>query len=120
EPMPVNLSLLSVQEAGVDTIVGQTMEAISRRVTEAALPQGQAIVADAGAIMRAWLGGTADDYLAYLEKNGHKPPSADVWQDPERSTEIWLQMTRFLRTASFDPAETIIRTSFTDGAFVPN
>lgn len=119
EPMPLGNGLVSVQDAGVDGIVAQTTEAIGRRAAEAALPQGEAMAADAGEILGAWLGGTSDAYLAYLERNGHEPPPVAVWQDPERRDSVWLRATRLLRKASFDPAKTVIRTTFTNGEVVP-
>lgn len=120
EPMPLGIGLVSVEDAGVDGIVAQTTEAIGRRAAEASLPQGEAMAADAGEILSAWLGGTSDAYLAYLESNGHKPPPAAVWKDPERRDSAWLRATRLVRKASFDPANTVIRTTFFNGEFVPD
>lgn len=119
EPMPIGIGLVSVQDAGVEGIVAHTTEAIGRRAAEASLPHGEAMAADAGEILGAWLGGTSDAYLAYLERNGHQPPPAAVWQDPERRDAAWLKATRLLRKASFDPANTVIRTTFTNGEVVP-
>lgn len=119
EPMPSGAGLVSVQDAGVDGIVTQTTEAIARRAAEASLPNAQAIAADAGEILGAWLGGTADAYLAYLERNGHEPPPAGVWQDAERRDRAWLMSTRLLREASYDPAGIVIRTTFANGEAVP-
>ncbi len=112
DPMPLGLGLMSVEDAGVDAVVDQTAEALSRRVAEISLPQGEALVADVEGIMRCWLSGTADEYLAYLEGNGDKPPPVPLWDDPQRRSKEWLESTRALREASFDPSGTIIRTSY--------
>lgn len=117
--MPLGIGLVSVQDVGTDGIVAQTTEAIARRVTEAGLPQGEAMAADVGEILGAWLGGTAEDYLAYLQRNGHEPPPAAVWQDPDQRNARWLKATRLVRKASFDPANAVIRTTFTNGEVVP-
>ena len=118
DPMPLGLGLISVQDSGVDAVVDQTAGALSRRASEISLPQGEALVADVEGIMRAWLGGSADEYLAYLERNGHEPPGT-VWQDPDRRDSLWLNLTRLLRKSSFDPANTVIRTTFTNGELMP-
>jgi len=119
EPTPPAGGLVTIADAGVDGIVTQTTQAIARRAAEASLPNAQAIAADAGEILGAWLGGTADAYLAYLERNGHEPPPAGVWQDPDRRDRAWLRSTRLLREASYDPAGTVIRTTFANGEAVP-
>lgn len=120
EPAPAGMNLISVRKAGADVVVEQTLSSLARQVSEAALPKGDALIADVGTIMRAWLGGSAEDYLAYLEKNGHEPPPVPLWSDPERRGKVWLEMTRSLREASFDPDGTFIRTTFADGKPVPN
>jgi len=120
DPMPAGAKLVSVQQAGAQAVVEQAARALSRRVAEASLPDGQSLVSDAGSILNAWLGGSADDYLAYLEGNGHEPPPADLWADPQRRSEAWRDSTRALREASFDPQGAIIRTSFADGRAFPD
>ncbi|MFI4917204.1 MAG: hypothetical protein ACIAS6_11950 [Phycisphaerales bacterium JB060] len=66
------------------------------------------------------MGGTADEYLAYLSAAGHEPPPAALWADPQRRAQAWDDSTRALREASFDPSGTIIRTSFADGQAFPD
>lgn len=120
EPEPAGVDLVSVRKAGAEAVVEQTVASLARQVSEAALPKGEALVADVGAIMRAWLGGTAEDYLAYLEKNGHVPPAVPLWSDPERRGKVWLEMTRSLREASFDPSGATTRVTYADGEQVYN
>ncbi|MCW5756349.1 MAG: hypothetical protein KIT54_03845 [Phycisphaeraceae bacterium] len=120
EPEPKGIDLVSVRKAGAEAVVEQTIASLARRVSKAAMPMGDELIADVGTIMHAWLGGSAEDYLAYLEKNGHEPPPVPLWSDPERRGKVWLDMTRWLREASFDPDGTFIRTTFADGKPVPN
>ncbi len=106
---------VGIDDVGVQSLVAMTSEAISRRVKEALLPDGDEITADAGMILQAWLGGTGDDYLAYLEATGDPPPPAPVWDDEEQRNKAWLNSTKELREASFDPDGVSIRASFING-----
>lgn len=115
EAAPMNVSLLEVEQVGAGVIVEGTVDALSQRLAEVSLPDADGLASDVEAIMRAWLGGTGDDYLAYLDRNGHEPPPAALWKDPQKRNEAWLDATATLREASFDPSGTSIRTSFKDG-----
>lgn len=120
EPEPAGIDLVSVRKAGAEAVVEQTIASLARRVSEAAMPKGDELIADVGTIMHAWLGGTAEDYLAYLEKNGHEPPPVPLWSDPERRSKVWLEMTRSLREASFDPSGATMRVTYANGEQVHN
>lgn len=111
---------VGIDGVGVDAVVERVSEALSRRAAEALLPDSDALVADAGAILRAWLGGTGEDYLAYLDASGDPPPPAAVWEDPVRRDAAWRNSTQELREARFDPEGVFIHTSYSDGVPIPD
>lgn len=85
------------------------------RLSETPLASEQEFEADVHAILHAWLAGSADEYLEYLAAAGHKPPAAAVWDDPERRQAAWLDSTRALREASFDPGGVTVRAAYDHG-----
>lgn len=111
---------VGIDAVGIDAVVERVSDALSRRAAEALLPDRDALVADAGAILRAWLGGTGDDYLAYLDASGDPPPPAAVWEDPVGRDAAWRNSTRELREARFDPDGVFIHTSYSDGVPIPD
>lgn len=106
--------------ARADEIADGVQEGVSAGASEASLPDADALAEDTGQILRAWLGGTGDDYLAYLAASGDEPPPAAVWADPSRRNKAWLDSTGPLRASSFYPDEVSIRASVVDGEPVPD
>lgn len=107
--------VVGMDAARVDEIAELAAASALARSAEASLPDGDALAADIEEIMRAWLGGTADDYLAYLAAAGDEPPASAVWADPERRNKAWLDSTGPLRASSFDPDRLSIQASVVDG-----
>lgn len=107
--------VVGIDAARVDEVADGVRARVALRAAEASLPDAEALAADAGEIMRAWLGGTADDYLAYLAGAGDEPPASAVWADPQRREKAWLDSTAPLRASSFDPDRLSIHASVVDG-----
>lgn len=107
--------VVGIDAARVDEVADGVRAGVALRAGEASLPDADALAADAEEILRAWLDGTADDYLAYLEGAGDEPPASAVWADPQRREKAWLDSTGPLRASSFDPDQLSIRAGVVDG-----
>lgn len=112
--------LVGVRTEGADFVVDRITATLKQRVSAAALPQGEQLVSDADRILRAWFGGDAQAYLTYLRDNGHTPPPAPLWTDPEQREKLWTSATEALREARFDPDGITVRSSFENGEAILN
>lgn len=99
----------------LDALTADITDSIAFQTAKIGIVDGDAIAEDAGTIIRAWLGGSAEDYIAYLDQAGHRPPPAAVWQDPETSRAAWESSIQELRNASFDPTRIDMKASFERG-----
>lgn len=111
----VTARVVGIHAARVDEVADGVRAGVALRAAESSLPDADALAADAEEILRAWLDGTADDYLAYLAAAGDEPPASAVWSDPERRDKAWLDSTGPLRASSFDPDRLSIQASVVDG-----
>lgn len=107
--------LAALKATGASEMIDQISASLHSSLSATPLASGQGLEADVRAILHAWLAGSADDYLEYLAAAGHKQPAAAVWDDPERRQTAWLNSTRALREASFDPGGVIVRAAYDHG-----
>lgn len=98
-----------------DEIADRVNAEVFAYAASTSLPDADALAADAGSILRAWLGGTRDDYLAYLAASGDMPSAPAVWADPERGNKAWLDATGPLRGSIFYLDGVSVQASVVDG-----
>lgn len=112
-------TLVSVAQVGADDLARRTASALAAELMLAGIPKQDVLIKDAESILLAWLSGTGEDYLAYLDGTGVSPPSPR-WLETEFANARWADATEAIRTASFDPEGLTFRTSFRNGEEIPS
>jgi hypothetical protein len=104
-----------VDDVGADAIAQRVEATIADAARELSIKQADELTRDAGQMLRAWLGGTGVDYLAYLSRRGYAPPPAPLWEDPESADAAWPHATETFRGAEVATDAVSIRAEYDAG-----
>jgi len=118
EAVAPSTNLVSVAQIGANDLTRRAVSALADKLVRTGIPKQDVLSNDVESILGAWLSGTGEDYLAYLDGAGVPPPSPR-WFDTEFANTMWSDSTAAVRLASFDPEGVTFQTSFRDGQEIP-